>query len=261
MPSFTASDGAAIHYEADADDGRPALVLSNSLGTNLGMWEPQLAAARAHFRVVRYDSRGHGGSAAPAGPYTIARLGRDAVELLDALGLAKASFCGLSKGGMVGMWLGANAASRLERLALCNTAAHLPPAELWSGRIETALTKGMSALADAVVERWFTPPFRERDPQTVDRVRAMILATPPIGYAGCCAAIRDMDQRADLAGIAVPTLVVAGEKDPATPPAMGEAVAAAIPAATFTVLPDCAHLSNLEQPAAFNAAVFGFLAA
>lgn len=261
MASFTTSDGADIHYAADADDGRPALLLSNSLGTDLGMWDPQLAAARARFRVVRYDSRGHGRSAAPAGAYAIDRLGRDALELLDALAIERAAFCGVSKGGMVGMWLAANAGHRLVRAALCNTAAHLPPADLWDGRIAAATTQGMAALADGVVERWFTAPFRAREPATVARIKAMILATPPAGYAGCCAAVRDMDQRGDLPRIAVPTLVVAGDTDPATPPAMGEAVAAAIPGARFEVLADCAHLANIEQPAAFDAAVFGFLAA
>ncbi len=261
MPRFTASDGAEIHYEVDADDGRPALVLSNSLGTALEMWDGQLAAARARFRVVRYDNRGHGRSSVPAGEYSIARLGRDAVELLDALAIERAAFCGLSMGGMVGLWLAANAGHRLSRVALCNTTAHMPPAETWNARIATVKTQGMAALADGIIERWFTPPFRAREMATVARVKAMILATDPIGYAGCCAAVRDMDQRGDLGRIAVPTLVVAGAEDPATPPAMGAGIAAAIPGARLEVIENCAHLSNIEQPAAFDAAAFGFLGA
>jgi 3-oxoadipate enol-lactonase len=259
MPTFTTSDGAAIHYEIDRDDGRPVLLFSNSLGTHLGMWDDQLEAARRNFRVLRYDSRGHGRSAAPEGPYDIERLGRDAVELLDEVGVDRAYFCGLSKGGMVGMWLGVNAPDRIERMAIASTAPALPPADLWQSRMDTALTKGMTALVDGVLERWFTAAFRSREPETVERIKAMILATDTTGYAGCCAMIRDMDQTGDIAAIDLPVLVVAGEHDPATPPARVREVHEAIAGSRFVLLPACAHLSNIEQAARFNETVIGFL--
>lgn len=257
--SHIAIDGCLIHYHLEGPDDAPVLLLSNSLGTDIGMWEPQMAAFTARFRVLRYDSRGHGKSDAPPGPYTIERLGKDALGLLDALDLRRVRFCGLSKGGMVGMWLGANAGDRIERLVLCNSSAQLGPPALWDDRIRAVREGGMAALTDAVLERWFTASFRVAAPEKTAPVRRMLLATPPEGYVGCCAAIRDMDQRESIRAVRVPTLVVAGMHDPATPPAHGALIAERIAGARLVTL-DAAHLSNIEAASAYNDAVLGFIA-
>lgn len=257
MPT-TECDGATIHYEVSGREGAPWLVFSNSLGTNLGMWDGQVAALADDYRILRYDSRGHGRSSAPEGPYTIELLGRDALAVMDAAGVDKASYCGLSKGGMVGMWLGVNAPERFARLALCNTGAYVPPATLWDDRIATATTKGMAALTEGVIERWFTEPFRKSSPEAVDRVRKMLLTTPAHGYAGCCAAIRDMDQRAAISRITLPTLVIAGARDVATPPERAEEIANAVAGARLVTF-EAAHLSNIETEPEFNEALIAFL--
>ncbi len=251
-------DGCRIRYRLDGPSNAPLLVLSNSLGTSLDMWEPQVKAFAERFAVLRYDSRGHGASDVPPGPYTIERLGRDVVTLLDALGFSRANFCGLSMGGMVGMWLGIHAPERIDRLALCNTAALQGTAQVWNDRISAVRAGGMAAIVEATLERWFTPAFRSAQPNTIEFVRAMILATPPDGYVSCSAAIRDMDQRSSLPRISAPTLVVVGAHDVGTTPAQGEAIAAAIPGAGLLSL-DAAHLSNIEQAAPFTAAVQRFL--
>lgn len=255
--SIVAGDGCRIAYRLDGREGAPVLALSNSLGTAMAMWEPQMAVFSRHFRVLRYDSRGHGRSGAPAGSYSIDRLGRDVVELLDALGIARVSFCGLSKGGMVGQWLGWRAPERLDRLVLANTSACMGPPEGWDARIRTVLAEGMGAMAEPVLQRWFRPAFLEAAPHAVAPVRAMLLATSPAGYAGCCAAIRDMDQRPLLPLIQAPTLVIAGTHDPATPIDHAEQLAREIPDARLVAL-DAAHLSNVEQPGAFASAVLDF---
>lgn len=252
------ANGISLNYCLDGPENAPVLMLSNSLGTNLHMWDWQQDAFARAFRLLRYDSRGHGRSDAPEGPYSIEMLGRDALGLLDALGIEKASFCGLSKGGMVGQWLGAHAGERLERLVLCNTSAHLPPPELWEERIAAVLSGGMAPVVQGVVDRWFTPAFQQSHAGDVDKVREMILATPPAGYAACCMAIRDMDQRGDLGRIAVPTLIIVGANDPATPPSLGEALHAGISGSTLAAL-DAAHLSNIEDAANFTETVLAFL--
>jgi 3-oxoadipate enol-lactonase len=256
---ITADDGAQIYVEAATDDGRPPLLFSNSLGTNLHMWDPQTEDFGQPFRIVRYDSRGHGRSDAPEGFYTIERLGRDAVAILDALDIERTYYCGLSKGGMVGQWLGANVPERIERMALCSTACHIPAPDLWNTRIEVATNKGMAPLADGIIERWFTESFRKDNPAEVECVQAMVHSTPGVGYAACCAAIRDMDQREAIKTITVPTIVVAGEKDPATPPEHGREIHERIGGSQFVVLDGAAHLSNIERPDAFNRAVLEFL--
>lgn len=258
MPHVEAN-GIRIHYRFDGPDDAPVVVLSNSLGTALGMWDPQIPALSRRYRVLRYDSRGHGQSDAPDGPYTIDMLADDALGLLDALDIGRAHFCGLSKGGMVGQVLGAKHGERLITLALCSTACHIPPKELWEERIKAATEHGMSALADAVIERWFTADFRSEPGIAVDRVRRMILDAPPHGYAGCCAAIRDMNLCDLITGIRVPTLIVAGEDDPATPPAKAEELRERIPGARLEVIRDAAHLLNIEQDVAFDAALIAFL--
>lgn len=253
-------DGCRLVCRFDGPDDAPVLVLSNSLGTALDMWAPQLPAFAERFRVLRYDSRGHGGSDAPPGAYSIDRLGRDVVELLDALGVARAHFCGLSKGGFVGQWLGVRAPERIDRLVLANTAAYMGPPSGWQQRIDRVLHDGMGAIAETVLERWFTPAFCARAPEAVEPIRRMLLATPPAGYAGCCAAIRDMDLRPTAPLIARPALVVAGAADPATPPERADELAGLMRAEARVVRLDAAHLANVEQPDAFAAAVLDFLA-
>ena len=258
-PHVTLGDGCRLAYRLDGPEGAPVLVLSNSLGTHLQMWAPQIDAFAGLFRVLRYDSRGHGASDAPPGAYSLDRLGRDVVELLDALRLGRVHFCGLSKGGMVGQWLGMRAPERIGRLVLANTAAYMGPPSGWQQRIETVLRDGMHAITEAVLERWFTPQFRASAPGRVAAVRDMLLTTAPAGYAGCCAAIRDMDLRVTAPLVAVPTLLIAGARDPSTPPATAQELARLLPERPRVVTLDAAHLSNVEQPDAFNRAVLDFL--
>ena len=255
----TMQDGAKIYVEAAPENGLPALLFSNSLGTNLHMWDAQIAPFEDRFRIIRYDSRGHGRSDAPEGLYTMDRLGRDALAILDALKIERTHYCGLSKGGMVGQWLGFHAPERIERMALCNTSSYIPLPDLWNTRIKVATEKGMAALCDGIIERWFCEEFRRSDPGEIARVTEMVLGTPGHGYAGCCGAIRDMDQRASTKAIEVPTLVVAGAKDPATPPDHGRLIHEMIEGSQFVLL-EAAHLSNIERTVEFNRAVLGFLA-
>lgn len=257
MP-FIDADNGRIHYQLDGNDRALVLVLSNSLGTDLGMWNPQMQPFAERFRVLRYDSRGHGQSAVTPGPYTIDELAGDVIALLDKLSIERAHFCGLSMGGMVGMWLGANAGERVDKLVLCNTAALIGPPELWNARIENVRKGGMKAIAAAVLERWFTPAFRERAPQAIEPVRRTLVATPAEGYVACCAAVRDMDQRDSLSRIRSPTLVIAGAHDAATPPADGRFIAERIQGARSVELA-AAHLSNIEVPERFTAEVMSFL--
>jgi 3-oxoadipate enol-lactonase len=257
MPTINA-DGCPIHVEIEGSDTAPALILSNSLGTTLHMWDAQVAPFTKSFRLVRFDRRGHGRSGVPQGPYTMERLGRDVLAIMDGLGIKKASWCGLSMGGMEGMWLGANAGDRFERLVLSNTSSYFADKAGWNDRLKLVREKGVPAFAAANMERWFTKGFRERDPQTIARISEMFSATPLEGYLACGAAVRDMDHRELLPRIKVPTLVVIGRHDPATTPEAGEFVRSQIPGAEVAML-DAAHLSNVEQPAQFNDAVLGFL--
>lgn len=256
--AFVLAAGARIRYRIEGAPYAPVIVLSNSLGTNLVMWDAQMPAMIERFRVLRYDSRGHGQSEIAPGPYTIERLARDVVALLDELGIARAHFCGLSMGGMVGMWLGARASARIDRLVLCNTAPKIGTAQSWNARIDAVRKGGMDAIADAVLERWFTAEFRERNPDQLRQMRRMLTATAPQGYVACCAAVRDMDQWSAIAGIARPTLVVTGTHDAATPPADGRRMAHEIRGAEYVEL-DAAHISNLERVERFTSEVVDFL--
>jgi len=260
MDYVVVDDGRRIAIRVDGPVDRPPLLLSNSLGTTFRMWDAQMPSLSAAFRVIRYDSRGHGQSDAPAGDYSIARLAGDAIAVLDSLHVETAAFVGLSKGGMVGQWLGAHAPERLTRLVLANTAAWMGPAQAWQARIETVMRDGMPAVTEAVLERWFTPGFRDAAPEAVAPVRDMLLATAPQGYAGCCAAIRDMDQREAIRSVKAPVLVVVGRHDPSTPPGMGALIASAIEGAKLVTL-EAAHLSNIEDPEAYTDAVMTFLTA
>lgn len=259
MPLIAMDDRIRLNVEADPDNGKPALLLANALGTDMSMWEDQLPALREHFRVVRFDDRGHGGSDVPDTPYTIDRLGRDARGVLDAVGVESAHVVGLSKGGMVAAWLAANKPDYVEKLVICASAPHLPPRDMWEGRAKTARNEGLSALVDAVIGRWFREGFRAAEPETVARIRAMILATPSEGYAACCEAIGEMDLREDLALIQAPTLVICGDQDPTAQPSKAREWVATIDGARMEVIRNAAHLCNVEQPAAFNAALLGFL--
>ncbi len=247
-----------FNYRLDGPTEAPVLVLSNSLGADLTMWEPQVAAFSHRFRVLRYDSRGHGATAATTGPYSIPQLARDVIGLLDALSIPRAHFCGLSMGGMVGMWLGVNAPERIDRLLLCNTSPKIGTPEMWNARIDQVRAGGVDSIADAVLERWFTAPFRQREPQTVARMRAIMVAIPAEGYCASCAAVRDMDQRDAIGAISRPTLVIAGAQDVSTPPADGRRMAQVIPRAGFVEV-DAGHISNVEASGEFTAAALDFL--
>lgn len=255
---FQADDGCAIAFDYRPVEGGPVLIFSPSLGTTMDLFEPQVDALGDRYSILRYDPRGHGASDVPAGGYSLDRLGRDVVELLDHLGIERAHFAGVSLGGMVGQWLGYRAPDRLNRLILANTSAYMGPPAGWASRISAVSAHGMAALTDAVIERWFTAEFQHAHPTRVDHARAMLLATDPQGYAGCSAAIRDMDLRPTARCIAVPTLVIGGLRDPATPPEHAHFLAEAIADARLVEL-EAAHLANLEQPFAFNAAVADFL--
>jgi 3-oxoadipate enol-lactonase len=252
--------GEAFNVLVEGEEGAPVLMLSNSLGTNLHMWDKQMPAFLEHFRVVRYDTRGHGGSRVTEGPYSIAQLGRDAVSIMDALRLDKVHWLGLSMGGMIGQWLLTHVPERIDRAVLANTSAQIGTPDLWNERIRVALEDGMSGLAQSVVERWFTKSFRETHPEDVATILEVLETTSPEGYAACCGAIRDMDQLDKIRSITKPVLVIAGRHDPATPPAMSELIADAIAGAKLVTL-EAAHLSNIEEPEAFDRAVLDFLTA
>jgi 3-oxoadipate enol-lactonase len=251
-------EGCRLHYRLDGPDGAPVLLFSNSLGATLEMWRPQIPALAARLRTLRYDSRGHGRSSVTPGPYSVDRLGRDALGLLDALEIDRAHVCGLSLGGMVGQWLGINAADRIDRLILCNTTAYVGAPEVWAQRLAAVEAGGMAAIVPGTIDRWLTKPFQERDPAATAWIRDMLLAADPAGFIATGAAVRDMDLRASLPRIAAPTLVIAGRHDTGTTPEAARAIAEAIPGAELTLL-DAAHLSNVEAAEAFTAAVSGFL--
>jgi 3-oxoadipate enol-lactonase len=258
MPIINADDRCPINVEVTGSDGAPALMLSNSLGTDLHMWDDQVGEWSKHYRVIRYDRRGHGRSGAPQGPYSMERFGRDVIAVLDALKVKKTNWCGLSMGGMVGQWLGANAPDRVEKLVLSNTNSYYADKAPWDDRIKAVRENGLAQLVDMNMQRWFSEDFRKRAPDVLARMNGIFLATDPVGYVGCCAAIRDMDFRASNPSIKAPTLVIVGAKDPATPPAQGEAIAKQIPGAKLASL-DAAHIANLEQPKAYTETVLNFL--
>jgi 3-oxoadipate enol-lactonase len=257
MP-FAESNGARLNYRFGGPANAPVLILSNSLGTNLSMWDSQIPALAARFRVLRYDTRGHGESAVTPGPYSVTQLGRDVVGLLDAVGIERAHFCGLSMGGVIGMWLGVYAAERINRLVLCNTAAKIGATETWNARIEMVRTKGMGAVAETQAQRWFTPAFVAKSPEVVASMREMIANTSPDGYAANCGAIRDADQRETISRIRARTLVIAGSHDPVIPAADVRYLVDTIPGAKLAEL-DASHLSNVEAADEFTKALLKFL--
>jgi len=257
MPMIDA-DGCLLNVSVEGRQSGPTLMLSNSLGSTMQMWEPQMKALTQVFRVIRYDRRGHGKSGVLPGPYSMERFGRDVLAILDDLNIDRVHWCGLSMGGMVGQWLGANAPERMGKIILANTACYYPDPSNWHARIEAVKKGGIAAVADAVIGNWLTADFREREPQITANMKAMMLATPVQGYIACCEALSTLDQRELLPKIKSPTLVIAGRQDMSTTVAAGELIRSQIPGASMTLL-DAAHISNVEQPHAFTEAVVGFL--
>ncbi len=249
-----------IHYALAGPANGPVVVFSNSLGTNFSMWDAQTPEVEARFRVLRYDTRGHGQSSVTPGPYSIEQLGRDVLTLLDALGIKQIHFCGLSMGGMIGMWLGLNAPARLSMLVLCSTAAKIGSAETWNARIEAVRKQGVKAIAASIIERWLTPEFRAGSPQVAETTLRMLETTSPEGYVANCAAVRDFDVRDQVSSIRTPTLIMSGSKDPATPPSDGRFLADQIPRARYVEL-QSSHLSNIEAAQPFTAELIRFLSA
>ena len=254
------SDAVRLHNALDGLRDGPTLLLGGSLGTTLEMWEPQLAALEPIAQLVRFDTRGHGRSPVPAGPYRIDDLGSDVLRLMDDLQLERASYCGLSIGGMVGQWLAINAPHRLDRLILICTGAFLPPADPWLERAAVVRSAGTTeVIADTVIGRWFTETFAEAHPEIVSRHRAMIAATDPGGYAACCAAIATMDLREGLPSVTTPTLVLSGAQDPSISPSHGRLIADAIPGSRYELLDPAAHLATVERADAVNELIAEFL--
>jgi 3-oxoadipate enol-lactonase len=249
-----------LHFEARGPaDGTP-LILAASMGTDLSLWDPQMAELAGTRRVVRYDARGHGRSPVPEGPYTLADLGEDMVGLMDRLGIERADVCGTSIGGMAAMWTASHAPERIGRLILICTSAR-PDRAAYARRAALVRAEGLAPVADAVVNRWITPDFAARHPERVAALRAMLLATPAEGYAGSCDALAAMDLEADLPRIGAPTLIVAAAHDLALPPVHSEHLASVIPASRMVTVPAAAHLANVEQPAAVTALIVEHLAA
>lgn len=258
-PGTAKTAAVAVHHVVTGPEDAPVVVLSNSLGATMSMWDAQADALAEHFRVVRYDTRGHGGSPVPAGPYDIDDLADDVVALLDTLGVERAHFVGLSLGGMTGMRLAARNPGRVDRLAVLCTGARLDPSSAWHDRAATVRAQGTSAVAEAVVARWFTAPYLAAHPDTRAGCEGVVAATPAEGYASCCEVIASMDLRGDLPRIAAPTLAIAGADDPATPPPFLRAIADEVQDGRLLVVPEAAHLANAEQPGTITPALVAHL--
>ncbi|MFB9326306.1 alpha/beta fold hydrolase [Paenibacillus aurantiacus] len=257
----TTGDGVRIAYRIEGSAEKPVLLLANSIATSMNMWDGQIAELTRYFRVLRYDYRGHGGSDTPDGPYSFDRLGRDVIELLDALGFERVHVLGLSLGGVVGQWLGIYAPERVDRLILSNTSSYLGPADQWEGLIASVLEPGkLPEFADMFIKNWFPAHLLEQENAVVAKFREMVLATRPQGIAGSWAAIRDMDMRRTAALINHPTLVIAGQYDTVTLPEHGELLAKTVPGAQLLILP-AVHLPNVEFQSEYLRAVFEFLQA
>ncbi|RPH84550.1 MAG: 3-oxoadipate enol-lactonase [Candidatus Rokuibacteriota bacterium] len=257
----TTANGISVNYTLDGPASAPVVTLSHSLAADLTMWDPQMKALTATYRVLRYDTRGHGGTDAPAGAYTLEQLAEDARALLHTLGVTKTHWIGLSMGGMIGQTLALSSPGLFRSLALCDTSSRVPAEArpIWQERIATAETQGMEPLVEPTIGRWFTAPFRERRQDVVDPVRTRIRTTNPRGYAGCCHAISELDLTDKLSAIKLPTLIVVGEEDQGTPVAASQAIQAKIAGSHLEIIKSAAHLSNLEQPEAFTRIVTSFL--
>jgi 3-oxoadipate enol-lactonase len=257
MP-FLEVNGAQMHYELSGPASAPVLMFSNSLGTNLTMWTPQVDALGGRYRILRYDTRGHGQSAVTQGPYKISQLAEDALGLLDRLAIDKVSFCGLSMGGMIGMTLALKFPERIHKVVLCCTAAKLGSDESWNARIASVRKGGMTAVTDAVLERWYTPDFRAAAPDVIRETKQMLLTTTPDGYVANCEAIRDEDLREKIAGIQIPTLILMGKDDPVVPLTDGRFMAERVQGARYVELP-AAHMANIEASDLFTKELAAFL--
>lgn len=259
--AFVQLQSGKIHYEIDGPADAPVLVLSNSLGTDLHMWDPQIASLSTSFRVLRYDTRGHGQSQVSHGPYSIEQLGRDVLDMLDALKIERAHFCGLSMGGLIGQWLGIHANNRLHKLILCNTAAKIGGPEMWGPRIEMVEKGGeqaMKELGAGAVGRWFTPDFARDHADKVTPITDVLAATSPQGYAACCAAVRGADFRKQLDSITVDTLIICGSHDAVTTVADGHFLQNHIAGSQLSDY-YAAHLSSVELGDTFTLRVTEFL--
>jgi 3-oxoadipate enol-lactonase len=250
--------GARIAYQVEGPEQAPALLFSNSLGSDLDLWQLQVPACVRSFRVIRYDLRGHGRSSVPPGPYTIELLGQDALAVLDAAGVAQGDFVGISIGGLTGLWLGIHAPERVGKLVLANTGAKIGTDESWNQRIQAVRSQGLAAIADTVLGRWFTPQFAASRPDLVAPIRRTFETCNPDGYIGCCEALRDADLRDEIGSIRTPILVITGTFDQSTTPALGQEIEARIPKARLVELA-AAHISNIEQADEFNRAMLGYL--
>ena len=255
------ANGIETHYTLDGPEGAPVVTLSHSLATDISMWDPQMDALRARYRVLRYETRGHGQTEAPSGGYTLEQLADDARALLAALGISRTHWVGLSMGGMIGQTLALGHPELFASLSLCDTSSRIPAEAkpLWSDRIKTAETQGMEPLVEPTLARWLTAPFRERRPDVVSQVATMIRTTPTKGYAGCCHAISALDLTDRISAIKLPTIVIVGEEDQGTPVAASRVMNERIKGSELVIIPSAAHLSNLEQPQMFTDALTGFL--
>ncbi|HWI86620.1 MAG TPA: 3-oxoadipate enol-lactonase [Sphingomonas sp.] len=254
MAEFLSTDCSRLNVRVEGRADAPVILFAHSVGCDLTLWDRQIEAIGGHYRIIRYDMRGHGGSDAPDGDYRVEQLGQDAIAILDALGVERAHMCGLSLGGTVGQWMALNAPDRLASLTLCDTAARLGTVERWQARIDDVAVGGTGSIADMSMTRFFSEAFRKRDPEEVARFRQILVDTPDQGFAGCCAVLRDCDFRADLARIRTPTIVLCGTGDVATPPSDSEHLARGIPGARLIML-KAGHLSAVEAPEEFNAAL------
>jgi len=257
MPTLETGD-VRLHYERSGAVNDPVLVLANSLGSNLHMWDKVLPSLERNLQILRYDTRGHGKSSVPPPPYSIEQLGSDLLLLMDHLSIDRAHLCGLSLGGLVSMWLGIYSPERFERLIFANTAARIGTRDGWEQRIAMVQSSGMDGLALQTVERWITPAYREQHPAEMETIRQMLAATNPTGYCGCCAALRDTDLRGEISAIEAPCMVITGTHDPATPPSDGRAIHSALRDSSFVEF-DSAHLSAWEKAEEFAGAVLAFL--
>lgn len=258
MPSFT-SNNAEIHYQTFGDPKNPAIVFSNSLGTNFNMWKPQITFFQKNYFVICYDTRGHGQSSAPQGPYDIEQLGLDLIHLLDHLNIEKAIFCGISMGGLTGQWLVIHKPERFHRAIVCNTSAKIGNEQAWNDRASLARTQGLEPIASTAASRWFTEPFIQSNAATVAELSNDLGAGSPEGYASCCEALAKADLREKLESIYVPLLIIAGRKDPVTTVTDAQYMVNHIRSSALFEI-DASHISNIEQPKAFNQAILDFIA-
>lgn len=257
--NFFTSNGARLAYRVDGPVDAPPLVMVNSLGTDLRMWDPQIALLSDTLRIIRYDCRGHGASDVPAGDYTIEQLGLDLLALLDTLHIEQAHLCGLSLGGIVALWVAITYPNRVARAVFANTAARIGTIDSWHTRIDAVRTGGMAAIRDTILTRFLSTQFRQHHPETVRQISAMLEATHPIGYIGACAALRDADLQAMVSTIRIPSLILAGALDESTPPSQSQELHAAIAGSQLMKFSEVAHLSNVERPEEFSEYVLNFL--